>query len=149
MVLPREHAPAWEKGNNAEHRASSPLTLATVADAYGIGIGGCFDTQGTATAMRDSCHRTPPLVRCTETTRRLFLERPLTLGPACGSGADFEVLPEGVDAHPALAISRHGDHYRMLPGGSRNRCMKTRSSQRPNLCPTSLKWATRSNPSRS
>src|SRR5215469_15562932 len=29
-----------EKGNNAEHRAGPPLTLATMADAYGIGIGG-------------------------------------------------------------------------------------------------------------
>ena len=49
-----------EKGNNAEHRASSSLTLATVADPYGIGIDGCFDTQGTATAMRGFRHSTPP-----------------------------------------------------------------------------------------
>jgi hypothetical protein len=47
-----------EKGNNAERRTSSPLTLATVAGPYGIGIGGCFDTQGTATAMRGPRHST-------------------------------------------------------------------------------------------
>jgi hypothetical protein len=35
------------------------------------------------------------------------------------------------------------------PGASRKRCMNTRSSQRPNLCPTSRKYATRSKPSRS
>jgi hypothetical protein len=28
-----------EEGNNAEHRAGSPLALATMAGAYGIGIG--------------------------------------------------------------------------------------------------------------
>src|ERR1700739_1523200 len=48
-----------EKRTDAEHVASSPLTLATVAGPYGIGIGGCFDTQGTATAMRGSRHSTP------------------------------------------------------------------------------------------
>jgi len=47
-----------EKGNHAEDRAGPPLTLATVARPYGIGIGGCFDTQGTATAMRGSRHST-------------------------------------------------------------------------------------------
>jgi hypothetical protein len=47
-----------EKGNDAEHRASSPLALAAVAGPYGIGIGGCFDTQGTATSMRGSRHST-------------------------------------------------------------------------------------------
>src|SRR6516165_10896050 len=50
-----------EKGNNAEHRAGSPLTLATMADAYNIRIGGYFDAQGTATAMRGSRHVTSPL----------------------------------------------------------------------------------------
>ena len=45
-----------EKGYNAEHRASSPLTLSTVAGPYGIGIGECFHTQGPATAMRGSRH---------------------------------------------------------------------------------------------
>src|SRR6516164_3862461 len=40
-----------EKGTHAEHRTGSPLTLATMADAYNIRIGGYFDTQGTATAM--------------------------------------------------------------------------------------------------
>jgi hypothetical protein len=50
-----------EKGNNAEHRAGSPLTLATMADAYNIRIGGYLDTQGTATAMRGSRHGTPSL----------------------------------------------------------------------------------------
>jgi hypothetical protein len=33
----------FEEGNNAEHRAGSPLTLATMADAYNIRIGGYFD----------------------------------------------------------------------------------------------------------
>ena len=36
-----------EVGTNAEHRSGSPLTLATMADAYNIRIGGYFDTQGT------------------------------------------------------------------------------------------------------
>src|SRR6516162_11368279 len=45
-----------EEGSDAEHRAGSPLTLATMADGYGIGIGGCFDTQGTAAAMRGFRH---------------------------------------------------------------------------------------------
>jgi hypothetical protein len=53
MLLP-------EKGNNAEHRTGPPLTLATMADAYNIRIGGCLDTQGTATAKRSSRHSTPP-----------------------------------------------------------------------------------------
>jgi len=45
-----------ENGTDAEHRARPPLTLATMAGGYSIGIGGCFDTQGTATAMRGSRH---------------------------------------------------------------------------------------------
>ena len=49
-----------EVGTHAEHRAGSPLTLATVAGDYRIGIGRYFDTQGTATAMRGSRHNTPP-----------------------------------------------------------------------------------------
>ena len=49
-----------EEGANLEHRARPPLTLATMADAYDIGIGGCLDTQGTAAAMRGSRHSTPP-----------------------------------------------------------------------------------------
>src|SRR5215831_4440440 len=48
------------EGNNAEHGTGSPLTLATMADAYSIGISGYFDTQGTATAMRGSNHSAPP-----------------------------------------------------------------------------------------
>src|SRR6516164_7421226 len=35
------------EGTNAEHRTGSPLTLATVADAYNIRIGGHFDAQRT------------------------------------------------------------------------------------------------------
>ena len=49
-----------EKGTHAEHRTGSPLTLATMADAYNIRIGGYFDAQGTATAMRGSRHDTLP-----------------------------------------------------------------------------------------
>ena len=49
-----------EKGNNAEHRAGAPLTLATMAGAYGVGIGGHFDTQGTTRTTRGSRHSTPP-----------------------------------------------------------------------------------------
>ena len=45
-----------KEGSNAEHRAGSPLTLAAMAGGYGIGIGGCFDTQGTAAAMRGFRH---------------------------------------------------------------------------------------------
>jgi hypothetical protein len=45
-------------------------------------------------------------------------------------------------------ISRNR-HYRVVPRASRKRCINTRSSQRPNLCPTSLKWATHWNPRRS
>src|SRR5215472_1106033 len=51
-----------EKGTHAEHRSGSPLTPATMANAYCIGIGGYFDAQGTARAMRSSCHSSlPPL----------------------------------------------------------------------------------------
>src|SRR5215831_11475096 len=49
------------EGTNAEHRTGPPLTLATMADAYNIRIGGYLDTQGTATAMRGSSHNAPPL----------------------------------------------------------------------------------------
>ena len=49
-----------EVGTNAEHRAGSPLTLATMAGNDGIGIGGYFDTQGTTTAMRGSRRSAPP-----------------------------------------------------------------------------------------
>src|SRR5215472_8613620 len=42
------------EGNNAEHRTGSPLTLATMAGTYSIRIGGNFDTQSTARAMRAS-----------------------------------------------------------------------------------------------
>src|SRR5215467_770966 len=58
-----------EEGNNAEHRTGSPLALATMAGAHGIGIGGNSDAQGTTRAMRSSCHSTTPsLIRCSETT---------------------------------------------------------------------------------
>src|SRR5215813_3328075 len=53
MFLPVE-------GSNAEHRTGSPLTRATMAGAYNIRIGGYFDAQGTATAMRGSRHSSPP-----------------------------------------------------------------------------------------
>ena len=42
------------EGTNAEHRTGSPLTLATMADAYNIRIGGYFDAQGTTRAMGGS-----------------------------------------------------------------------------------------------
>src|SRR6516165_7920037 len=48
------------EGSNAEHRTGSPLTLATMADADGIGISGYLDMQGTATVMRGSRHSSPP-----------------------------------------------------------------------------------------
>ena len=35
------------EGDNGEHRTGSPLTLATMADAYNIRIGGYLDRQGT------------------------------------------------------------------------------------------------------
>jgi len=47
MFLPVE-------GSNAEHRTGSPLTLATMAGAYNIRIGGYFDAQGTTRAMSGS-----------------------------------------------------------------------------------------------
>jgi hypothetical protein len=47
----------FEEGTDAEHRTGSPLTLATMAGGHGIGIGGHFDTQGTARTMRGSRHR--------------------------------------------------------------------------------------------
>jgi len=59
-----------EIGTNAEHRTGSPLTLATMADAYNIRIGGYFDTQGAATAMRGSSHNAPPLSRNRRDYRR-------------------------------------------------------------------------------
>ena len=76
-----------EKGNNAEHRAGSPLTLATMADAYNIRIGGYFDAQATATAMRSSRHGAPSLSRHNKTTEERLSERPLTwpmVGPGDG-----------------------------------------------------------------
>src|SRR6516165_5689771 len=76
-----------EKGTHAEHRTSSPLTLATMADAYNIRIGGYFDTQGTATAMRSSRHSAPSLSMHSETTGGRLSERPLTwpvVGPVGG-----------------------------------------------------------------
>src|SRR5215831_7917336 len=45
------------EGTDAEHRTGSPLTLATMADAYNIRIGGYFDAQGTTRAMRGSGSR--------------------------------------------------------------------------------------------
>src|SRR5215831_3346431 len=66
-----------EEGNNAEHRTGSPLTLATMTGAYGIGIGGHFDTQSTAGAMRSSRHSTTPsLIMCSEDYRERLSERP-------------------------------------------------------------------------
>src|SRR5215471_4199622 len=46
-----------EEGPYAEHRTGSPLTLATMAGAYNIRIGGYFDAQGTTRAVRVSRHR--------------------------------------------------------------------------------------------
>ena len=43
-----------------EHRTGSPLTLAAMAGDDSIRIGGYFDTQGTARAMRGSRHGTSP-----------------------------------------------------------------------------------------
>jgi len=40
-----------EVGTDAENRTGSPLTLATMADAYNIRIGGYFDAQGTVKRM--------------------------------------------------------------------------------------------------
>src|SRR5262244_1807182 len=42
------------EGSNAEHRTGSPLTLATMAGAYNIRIGGYFDAQDTTRAMGGS-----------------------------------------------------------------------------------------------
>src|SRR5262245_30425932 len=58
-----------EKGTHAEHRTGSPLTLATMADAYNIRIGGYFDTQGTATAMRGSRHKCTSIIGLGKTIR--------------------------------------------------------------------------------
>ena len=55
-----------EKGNNAEHRAGPPLTLATMAGAYGIGIAGHLDTQGTTGTMRGSRHNYPSVINRVE-----------------------------------------------------------------------------------
>jgi hypothetical protein len=67
--------PLLEKGNNAEHRAGSPLTLATMAGAYSIRIGGYFNPQCTATAVRVSRHGAPPLAGATRSERPLTLDR--------------------------------------------------------------------------
>src|SRR5215472_13618310 len=48
------------EGTNAEQRTGPPLTLATMADAYNIRIGGYFDAQGTTRAMCSSRHSSPP-----------------------------------------------------------------------------------------
>jgi hypothetical protein len=90
-----------EKGNNAEHRAGSPLTLATMADAYNIRIGGYFDAQATATAMRSSRHSAPSLSRHNKTTEERLSERPLTwpmVGP--GDGGPCSAACRARDASP-------------------------------------------------
>jgi|SRR6516225_6798528 len=66
------------EGDSGERRTGSPLTLATMADAYKIGIGGYLDTQGTARAMRGSSHSDPSLSGHNETTEGWLSERPLT-----------------------------------------------------------------------
>src|SRR6516225_6678311 len=63
------------EGTNAEHRTGSSLTLATMADAYNIRIGGYFDTQGTTRAMRSSSHSAPSLSRHNKTTEERLSER--------------------------------------------------------------------------
>src|SRR6516164_5943649 len=77
-----------EEGSDAEHRTGSPLTLATMADAYNIRIGGYFDTQGTATAMRSSLHSAPSLPRHSETTRGRASEPPGTVSTWQSDRAD-------------------------------------------------------------
>ena len=46
--------------DGAEHRSGSPLTRATMADAYNSRVGGYFDAHGTTRAMRGSRHSSPP-----------------------------------------------------------------------------------------
>ena len=92
----------FEKGNNAEHRAGLPLTLATMADAYGIGIGGHFDTQGTTRTMRGTRHNTPPSsigfrFPIISATRKMAEDRHVVPGhpPLCERSAfDAEHCPE-------------------------------------------------------
>src|SRR5215469_10776039 len=74
-----------EEGSDAEHRTGSPLTLATMADAYNIRIGGYFDTQGTTAAIRGSRHSAHSLSRHNETTEGRLSERSLTLDRAADS----------------------------------------------------------------
>src|SRR6516225_6742612 len=69
-----------EKGTHAEHRTSSPLTLATMADAYNIRIGGHFDAQGTTRAMRGSGHSTPPSSKVARLQEGVRQSDPLLLG---------------------------------------------------------------------
>jgi hypothetical protein len=74
-----------EIGTDAENRPGTPLTFATMAGDDDIGIGGRFDAQGTATAMRGSRHSAPSLSRHSETTGERLSERPLILDGASGS----------------------------------------------------------------
>ena len=48
-----------------------------MADAYGIGIDGCFDTQSTATTMRSFCHIARSFFRYSEPTGVRLSELPL------------------------------------------------------------------------
>jgi len=80
-----------------------------MADAYNIRIGGYFDTQGTATAMRGSRHGTPRLSRHNETTEGRLSERPLTwsvVGPV--GGGPSSAVGRARDASTPPKSSRWG-----------------------------------------
>jgi hypothetical protein len=73
------------EGTNAEHRTGPPLTLATMADAYGIGIGGYFNAQGTTTEMRGFVIVLPPYPGTTRLQKGgCQSDRRLVVGPTDG-----------------------------------------------------------------
>jgi hypothetical protein len=96
-----------EKGTHAEHRTGPPLTLATMADADGIGIGGYLDTQGTTRAMRGSRHSTPPSAGAVKLQEGFSWSDPFTAGRAR--------CPEFATAHPMRTRQSGGGVRLRLP----------------------------------
>jgi hypothetical protein len=121
-----------EKSNNAEHRAGPPLTLATMAGAYGIGIGRHFDTQATTGTMRGSRHSTPPsstglrfpIISATRKMAECPEDRHVVPGhpPLCERSAfDAEHCPENQTAPSAPTVKwAHWPLLRALIRGPRS-----------------------------
>jgi hypothetical protein len=76
------HMLPLEVGTNAEHRTGSPLTFATMAGDYGIGIGGNLRHAKHHKSNAWFSSRYPSVIRLSETTIGRASERPLD-GRSC------------------------------------------------------------------